>query len=925
MKKRILSLFLALVLLLSVVPAVSAVAYQLTYTKATDSNGKEYITVTGFTGTLPETLVIPEQIDGCPVREIGKEAFIHAKTTRVELPSGLKKICNGAFELSDIHSFSLPDGLEYIGRNAFFADQAVGELIVPASVTFMGQSCFGGNKFSRVMLLPENATLGGYPFDMYNPVFAHRSVLEGLKELDSGFTYLIVYFEDLPIDISAVPICTEGVFQYATLNGEAYVISYSGSTEMTVTVPDTFDGCPVTALLPFAFLRKQKIRKLVLPDTVEVIGDWCFSGCGATLERLPSNLKKLGYSAFYDINVMGRAGTAITLVDATIPEGVTEIPDRCFASTLIDALVLPSKLETIGAEAFAYSTLTSVTFLGSVKTIGDSAFATTDLTEVTLPEGLESLGDSAFNGTRSLVKAVMPRSLKTVGREVFIYDAATRLTVYGYVDTPIFAYCKANRIPFFDLESGELIELPYEITVDGIVYTIDPTEGTARVYGRTQFATGDILVIPESVDGYSVTSIGENGLADLSCSGLFLPDTVTYIESYAISSYGENELFIRMPNNEVYLADSFCSDSGRVLFYFLPEGFTLAENCRDKGNDLLWPKCIGYEKHGAFLREDRLVTIDGTSEDRIILSTKGVFRLDGNAYTALWLSDVYPMPSSIGGIPITRVAASCKIDSDRVYLGENVRVVEDGAFVNDPTYVQLLYVPECIEHLPADYFPMEDYPCTLYGTSGGYAEQYAKEHGMTFFALDKTPFTDVAENDWYYPYVFTVYRYGLMNGTSKTTFAPNAATTRAMVVQVLFNLAGEAQNVPVVHIFDDVKHGDWYFLAVTWAALTGVSTGTTETTFSPNDPVTREQLAAFLYRFATLCGIDCKTDGDLSKFADQNQISDYAKDAISWAVGAGIINGKSPTTVDPRAYATRAEIAAMLCRLLDYLNNISEE
>lgn len=465
---------------------------------------------------------------------------------------------------------------------------------------------------------------------------------------------------------------------------------------------------------------------------------------------------------------------------------------------------------------------------------------------------------------------------------------------------------------------------PYEKTVDSVIYKIDPAAKTATVVGCDPEKLDFFLLLPETVDDCSVTRIASGALHDLPCRALILPDALTYIEKEAITAWDDSlPMFLCMPDNEVYFEEGY--QDCNIGYFFLPEHFAISPEC----NDWLWQilnvnhtRSVGYEKHLAYVNEEHLITIDGVADDRIMLTPGGVYRLDDKEYTAILLIDTYPIPDEVNGIPVTRIASCCVLTTSYVYLGANIRVVEDGVFNGyDSTgavAVRTIYVPDSVEYLPADYYP---YPTvvTMLGTSGSYAEQYAKEHHLQFGAVDKTPFTDVPENEWFFPYVRDVYWYGLMSGTNPTTFEPNGTTTRAMVVQVLFNFAGE--EVGHWDVFTDVKFNDWYYRAVCWAYATGVSTGTTDTTFSPNAPVTREQLAAFLYRFTTLCGIECKADGDLSKFADQGQISSYARDAISWAVGAGIINGKSPTTVAPRAYATRAEIAAMLCRLLDYMSS----
>ena len=978
MKKRVLSLFLAVVLLLSVVPAVSAEEFQLTYEQWGDT-GETYIRITGYTGTAPEKLVIPETLNGYPVRRIDRRVFSEAPIKEVVLPgtilnldtsafeenetlqavtlgegtkrvlrafnlctnlksvvlpstleeigycafsdtalesvvfpASLKTIGERAFDCTHIKTITLPEGLNRIEDSAFWYNEAEGCLTIPASVTHLGGGCFYGNNFSSVIVLPEKVEMEGFPFDGGCPVYAHRSTLEGNPYLISPHNIAIA-FEDLPYDPATTPVSVEGSIQYVTADGKAYIVSCDASGELVV--PDTLGGCPVVALLPGAFVKATELTKLTLPDSVEEIGEKCFVSCSATLERLPKNLKKLGYAAFERATDNG-----MKLLDGTIPAGVTVIPTDCFHGVQMESLTLPAGLEVIADSAFSGAGLKEVTFLGGVKTIGDHAFSSNDLKEVTIPEGLERLGSWAFGVCDKLEKLALPQSLKEVGEFIFGYEHPEKLTVYGYIDTPIFDYCMSARIPFVDRETGELVPLPYDKEVDGVLYQVNPAGKTAMVTSLTTDKQPDILVIPETVDGCNVTRIDDWGLVGLTCKGLILPDTLTYIADLSIGAKDPNQpMFICMPDNEVYVHRNY--KDCRVSYFYLPEHFSLSEDCREYADTILNAECIGYEAHKDLAKAEWLITVDGTPEENLMLTPDGVFRLDGKEYTAIYLTHPNMMPSSINGIPITRVAASCAIEASTVVLGSNVRVVEDGAFVTFNGYEEVcinsIYVPDCIEYLPADFYPKNT--CTLYGTSGGYAEKYAKEHGLIFSAFDKTPFADVEENAWYYPYVHDIYWAGLMNGTSKTTFEPNATTTRAMVVQVLYNLAGE--EVGYYEIFNDVKYEDWFYHAVTWAYAAGVSTGTTETTFSPNNPVTREQLAAFLYRFTTLCGIECKADGDLSKFADQNQISAYARDAISWAVGAGIINGKSPTTVAPRSYATRAEIAAMLCRLLDYIGD----
>lgn len=185
--------------------------------------------------------------------------------------------------------------------------------------------------------------------------------------------------------------------------------------------------------------------------------------------------------------------------------------------------------------------------------------------------------------------------------------------------------------------------------------------------------------------------------------------------------------------------------------------------------------------------------------------------------------------------------------------------------------------------------------------------------------VEPLPFVDVAAEDWYGDAVAAVYAQGLMMGTVEDTFAPELAATRGMVVSILHRLAGS----PTMNaeVFADVAMDDWYGQAVAWAASEGIASGTSAETFSPNAAVTREQLAALLCNFAAQQGVDTTARSDLSNFDDAATVSDWAQDAVSWAHAEGMLAGTSATMLSPQGEATRAQLAAMLVRFSDYLEN----
>ena len=178
------------------------------------------------------------------------------------------------------------------------------------------------------------------------------------------------------------------------------------------------------------------------------------------------------------------------------------------------------------------------------------------------------------------------------------------------------------------------------------------------------------------------------------------------------------------------------------------------------------------------------------------------------------------------------------------------------------------------------------------------------------------PFTDVSEKDWFYNDAMFVYKNGLMLGTSKTLFSPHGTVTRGMMATILWRMEGSLAPKDE-NSFTDVEAGMWYADAITWTTANGIFAGYSKDKLGPDDPVTREQLTAIFYRYADYKGYKLTITGNLDKFEDADKITDYAKTVMQWAVGNGLIKGKSENLLDPQGTATRAEISAMLHRFVE--------
>lgn len=190
-----------------------------------------------------------------------------------------------------------------------------------------------------------------------------------------------------------------------------------------------------------------------------------------------------------------------------------------------------------------------------------------------------------------------------------------------------------------------------------------------------------------------------------------------------------------------------------------------------------------------------------------------------------------------------------------------------------------------------------------------YAKWTEKDNGEW-----KNPFTDVKEKDWFYDSVKYAYENDLMKGISNTEFAPDSDVTRAMFVTVIYRMENEPQTGKCA--FTDVESGSYYENAVAWANENGIVSGISEECFAPNEPITREQMAAIIYRYAAFKGYDITTSSSTS-YTDNDNISDYAKNAVIWAAEKSVMTGNTDGSFAPKANTTRAQVASVFMRMVE--------
>ena len=250
-------------------------------------------------------------------------------------------------------------------------------------------------------------------------------------------------------------------------------------------------------------------------------------------------------------------------------------------------------------------------------------------------------------------------------------------------------------------------------------------------------------------------------------------------------------------------------------------------------------------------------------------------------------------------------------------LSHGIGTADDGDKYYTNSASQGDYHVSTLSYLPdAGYMGQATIPVTYITAAGIETTGVIKISVST--KTDSAQFKDVTRSNvgtWAADAVDFAYHFGLVSGVSKTEFAPNSPMTRAQLVTVLYRAAG-SPSVTVSTNFEDLDVGSYYYSAVVWANINGIVNGTSDTTFSPDSRLTRQQLAAILYRYARAFGGDTSYIGNLSHFTDRHQVDSYATTPMIWAVSHEIISGTSDTTLSPLSTATRAQVVVILHRYL---------
>ncbi len=701
----------------------------------------------------------------------------------------------------------------------------------------------------------------------------------------------------------------------------------------------------------------------------DIVGDdwWTLNrATGLLTVSCTGNMDDLFVDGKYLIAPWEGGGYAEEVVTAVVEAGPTKLGSGAFKNCVnLTKVTLPNTIQTIGGNAFRdCSSLPSVAIPDSVTTIETNAFnGCTKLTSVAIPSGVTKLENSLFFGCTSLTQVDIPGTVTSILSTAF--TGCTALTDIYFDGTrakwDAIGYTPAAGVTVHCIDDGGDI-------VSGDWWTLNRTTGllTISCQGKAEdfYETANtppwvdyLEEIKTAKVSEGVTSLGcafhnyRSAIATCNLTSISLPSTLSQTGDSAF--YGCASLTsvnlpdgVRIGSNAFRGCTSLASitipDSASIGTYaFMNSGlrtltipgsatiggqyvFTGCENLtsvtfepRSRAAITLpmgvFSKCTSLREvifpeghYLSFPDQDCTNAFSGCTSLTSFTIPEGTGSIGAQTFEGAGLTSI-TLPSTLVSIGMSAFNRCASLAS--VTFPVSCKSVSSYAF-DDCTALTDVYYTGTEEQWNAINFNSGNLPLRNATIHYNSAARSARSGSAGF--------EDVDENAWYAEAVAYCLENGLMGGASETEFAPNAPMTRAMLAAVLYRLAGSPAGESA-SAFPDVESGAWYAPAVSWALREGVMGGYANGLFGPEDPVTREQTAAILWRFA---GEPASPAGQ--DFADESQISSYAAKAVDWAQSAGILNGRAGNRFEPAATATRAETATVLMHYVQGREGLSE-
>lgn len=908
------------------------------------------------------------------VTAIAAEAFyFNMKTTSITLPEGLETIGGSAFFFaSGIKTLHIPDSVKTIGAMAFnYVSNAA--LNIPASIEFIGDSAFSGSGVVGGDF-PESLNYIGEKAFLNCTGLTTISLPTSVENYGANIFYGCsnVTYVELPQNMEKIP---NGLLWNCTGLKRIYIPSsvreignaaFYGSGLEKLNLPDGLQKIDQWAFC------STKLKEIVIPDSVETIEFRAFIYCdGVENCVVGSGVKEIGQDAFYFWMNAYEDQTGIMHVKTTeqakllrysgygheilingapytsyfggqfAVDGISYMPTSD-TTVRVTAISDDAKTETFSIPA-------TVTNEGDGRTYAVTELADrllfqnqSVLTMLDLPDTIEKTGDRTFDQMFNVrTFGTLPANLKSVGYQSFGYLGwEMQLEQQGLIP--------AWQTDVLDIPGS--IEFMDQCAFAGNRYkTINVGEGITYLsyYALYGNGTATEINLPSTLK-----RVEESALFNCKNAKINLPDSIEYIGKSAFAGDLDGET-IHLPENLQYLGDTafgaqMYNSDYTAKYWVGPTTIYLNGSLSNIGARVFRPdaKVIAVlnsqrNKVAGFTDLNELPTViwDGKTDigyndgscipEGVTVTLSGNVTIDGKL--------------CIEGKLIVPFDAKLTITKDAVILGED-NIVYEGC---KHEHVKENIVPatctesgsktvvceDCGETISTEVIPATghsfgEWTVTKEATCFEDGEETRTcsvckyvETRPIFANSDNCPskaFSDLDAKAWYHEGVDYALTNGLMNGVGGGKFEPDGQLTRAQLVTVLYRAAGEPDTGKQVNPFTDVADDAWYTKAVIWAANNGIVNGVAKNVFAPDDSIPREQIATMLYRYA---GAEAAKEDKLSAFPDAAKTSDWAKEALNWAVASGLINGvadaNGTASLEPQSTATRAQIATILMRWLE--------
>ena len=901
MKKRLFSLLLSVLLVLALIPGAAFAADTGLYFTVTD--GEAALTETSW--KLSGDVTIPAAYQGAPVTSIADDAFeARREVTSVTVPEGVKTIGSRAFgNCSALESVSLPSSLVSLGAEAFSGCDRLAAITLPEGVTSVEAKTFYGCTALSSAALPSTVTVIGS--EAFHDCTALGSIAlpEGLGEIGSMAFLNCRALKDVSFPASL-----------KTIGARA------------------FSGCG--------------FERLELPESVTALADRVFFDCQSLVElTVPASVTSIGAAA---LGANSQSTLQVHFLGAA-----PELSDTAFANRVMVVDYPASEASWAAATAKDYGaydihwTAIGGSEPGEDPGRDDSAalkplISDNHADQNYLYAWAQPVNSYLFDngdGTRTRVEY----SEADKAPVVEIYNAADKLiwkqVLPMELDTwgGFFAGSEYNFLVFGqdNLEDDDSAESIRVVRYSKNWHRIDAAAlrgSNVRqpfVAGSLRMAqAGDILYIHTTRNMYK-TADGKVHQSNFSFN-VHIPTMSAIRETRGYASHSFNQFVFVDGANVVRLDHGDAYPRALVITRFVGEAGSLGKG--ELGTLEVLPilgkigaNATGVQAGGFAASSTHYLTVgksieqveDGSSKQNIFVIATDKVKFDAESNTMRWLTSLRPADAKEVSNP-----QLVPVGNDRFLLLWCETGADDHAVESTLRYVFLSASGETASQIySAEHVWLSDCQPIL---AEGKVQWYATgDNELNFYRIDplapetvaKTTiagdFVDVPEGAYYADPVAWAVEKGVTNGTSKTTFSPNKTCTRAEMVTFLWRAAGSPKPESAENPFDDVPAGRFYTDAVLWAVEQGITQGTSETTFSPNETVTRAQTVTFLWRMAKRPAPTSETN----PFKDV-PAGKYYTNAVLWAVEKGITNGTEPDAFEPSSGCTRGQIVTFLYRYL---------